>query len=448
MELSDIYDNKPTELCRLGYKYGTDKCPQIKHAYTPFYYKLFYDKRLSIKKVLEFGIGRTHRNRHQPEIVYELGVIPYLSRGASLYMWRDFFPNAQVFGADINPETIFEDERIRTYFCDERKEENIVKLIETIGYDINIVIDDASHHMADQAFLARTLLPLLNKDVTYIIEDVGHSRYITKTLNEYGSYDYDIPKIYRKWRGGMILVIKKKGQEIKSKTPANPLEFVFNKYQIKFDDKTSTPIEISNVGRDDLALLFNALGFKIGVEVGVERGYYSEILCKANPKAIVYGVDPWESLDICKNNPLERRTQNHRTQRGCDRIFEEAKLRLSHYPNHIIIRKYGIDAVNDFADSSLDFVYIDANHEYSCVMSDIDIWSKKVRPGGVVSGHDYYDSAQDTQDNTRHVLVKKVVDSWVAKQNIKPLIIWGARDDVSGVKRDKWRSWMFVNPHT
>lgn len=42
-----------TELCELAYKYGTDKCPQIKHFYTPYYYKLFKDRRLSVKKVLE-----------------------------------------------------------------------------------------------------------------------------------------------------------------------------------------------------------------------------------------------------------------------------------------------------------------------------------------------------------------------------------------------------------
>ena len=211
MELPNFnMDKEPTELCKIGYMRGTDKCPQIKHAYTPFYYKLFNPKRLSIKKVLEVGIGRTHRNRHHPEIVYELGVKSYLSRGASLYMWRDFFPNAQVFGADINPEIMFEDERIKTYLCDERKEEDIAALVEKTGSDIDIVIDDASHHVADQIFLARTILPMLKKDVTYIIEDVGHSRYIRKTLSEHGNYEYVVPAIYRKWRGGMLVVIQNK----------------------------------------------------------------------------------------------------------------------------------------------------------------------------------------------------------------------------------------------
>src|SRR3989344_4404222 len=122
-------DVKITKLCKLGYKYGTDKCPQIKHSYTPFYYELLKDKQQSVKKVLELGIGRTRKNNHKPEKVYELGVKQYLERGASLYMWRDFFPNAQIYGADFRPEVMFEDERIKTYLLDERKKKDLVKLI-------------------------------------------------------------------------------------------------------------------------------------------------------------------------------------------------------------------------------------------------------------------------------------------------------------------------------
>ena len=48
-----------------------------------------------------------------------------------------------------------------------------------------------------------------------------------------------------------------------------------------------------------------------------------------------------------------------------------------------------MDAVKDFADRSLDFVYIDANHEPQFVEEDIREWSKKVKVGGIVSGHDY-----------------------------------------------------------
>ena len=197
-------DVKITKLCKLGYKYGTDKCPQIKHSYTPFYYELLKDKQQSVKKVLELGIGRTRKNNHKPEKVYELGVKQYLERGASLYMWRDFFPNAQIYGADFRPEVMFDDGRIKTYLLDERKKKDLVKLIKKTGSDIDVVIDDASHHVDDQIFAAQTLLPLLDKKVVYIVEDVSHSKLICRALSEHGEYEFNVPDI---WHGGMILVI-------------------------------------------------------------------------------------------------------------------------------------------------------------------------------------------------------------------------------------------------
>lgn len=195
--------NKLTELCQIAYQYGTDKCPQIKHAYTPFYYNLLKTKRQSIKKVLELGIGH-YRDMQKNPTTFDKGLNRTYHRGASLYMWRDFFPNAMIFGADIRPETQFEDERIKTYIFDERKQEDIKRLIENIGSDIDLVVDDASHHVNDQIFLAQTILPLFNSGTTYVIEDVSHSRKISKALSGYKCFVYDPPRI---WHGGMLFVV-------------------------------------------------------------------------------------------------------------------------------------------------------------------------------------------------------------------------------------------------
>ena len=63
-----------------------------------------------------------------------------------------------------------------------------------------------------------------------------------------------------------------------------------------------------------------------------------------------------------------------------------------------------VDFAKTIPDNSLDFVYIDANHSYACVMDDMTAWTPKVRSGGIVSGHDY-----DIAD------VKKAVDEYIAK---------------------------------
>ncbi len=71
-----------TKLCELAEKYGCDKCPQVGHPYTPHYYELL--KYKDIKKVLELGIGSRETMQWTPD---------NYQKGASLKMWRDFFPD-------------------------------------------------------------------------------------------------------------------------------------------------------------------------------------------------------------------------------------------------------------------------------------------------------------------------------------------------------------------
>ena len=172
-----------TKLCDVAFKYGTDKCPQIYHTYTPYYYDLFKDKRESVKKVVEIGIGHSQHLRH---------AVAHYVTGASLRMWRDFFPNAQVYGADIIPETMFIDNRITTYICDETKKEDLEKLIKKIGSDIDIFIDDGWHARDSQVFVCKTVMPLLKKNVVYIIEDLVRPYTAARTLEE---YDCFVPKL-------------------------------------------------------------------------------------------------------------------------------------------------------------------------------------------------------------------------------------------------------------
>lgn len=127
--------------------------------------------------------------------------------------------------------------------------------------------------------------------------------------------------------------------------------------------------------RNDLAIHFNELGFKTGAEIGVLGGTYSEILCKANPTLKLYCVDSW--------GIGEGRLHDYHLRK-----YEVAKIKLALY-NTILMRKLSMDAVKEFKDESLDFVYIDANHSFDFVINDINEWGKKVKNGGIISGHDY-----------------------------------------------------------
>ena len=187
-----------TKLCKIAYLYGTDKCPQISHPYTPYYHKLFNKRRKEVKKVIEMGIGTAKYMQYTPD---------HYVTAASLYMWRDYFPNAQIYGADILPETMIEVERIQTFICDQTKKEDLEELIKKTGSDIDIFIDDGLHSMTTQINLCKTIMPMLKKDVIYIIEDVMRPQRLLKPLRYYNCEIPDLGK--RKLKEDLIVVTNK-----------------------------------------------------------------------------------------------------------------------------------------------------------------------------------------------------------------------------------------------
>jgi len=183
-------------------------------------------------------------------------------------------------------------------------------------------------------------------------------------------------------------------------------------------------IKIPDCSRNDLPELFKERGYKVGAEIGVCKGVFSEILCKGGFK--MYGIDPWI---------MAPDYQHPRGQSRLDQQYEETKARLARF-DYTIIRKTSMEAVKDFEDGSLDFVYIDANHHFRYIAEDIVEWTKKVRSGGIVSGHDFWYSRK-TGENAIHV--RWVVEAYVGAYDIKPLFQLGHTKG-----KDKWPSWMFI----
>ena len=63
---------------------------------------------------------------------------------------------------------------------------------------------------------------------------------------------------------------------------------------------------------------------------------------------------------------------------------------LPDYPNITKVKLEGVEAAKLHEDHSLDFVYIDADHSYSAVVTDINAWKSKIKKGGYIAGHDSY----------------------------------------------------------
>lgn len=193
--------------------------------------------------------------------------------------------------------------------------------------------------------------------------------------------------------------------------------------------------EIPDCSRDDLPEFFKEMGFKVGVEVGVATGSFSIAIAKAGLK--VYGIDPfleYEDFDhpnICN-------------QKRLDRLYWVAQKRCQPY-DITIIRKTSMEAAKDFKNDSIDFVFIDGHHGFKYVAEDLWEWTKKVKKGGIVAGHDYALNKKAIRDPFC-LHVPHVVNAFTDCFRIDNWYVLGERVPKKGEHRDKWRSWMFVNP--
>jgi predicted O-methyltransferase YrrM len=179
------------------------------------------------------------------------------------------------------------------------------------------------------------------------------------------------------------------------------------------------PIEIPN-SRDELGELFKKMGFKRGAEIGVEEGVFSLILCEGNPDMHLTGVDAWTAY---------RGYRDHVSQEKLDDLYNKTINRLKDY-NFTAVRGFSQDVVQTIPDNCLDFVYIDAAHDFVNVTLDIAAWEKRVRKGGIVAGHDYRRTKGGAVNHT-----KDVVQAWTYSHGIKPWYV---------LRGDRAATWLWV----
>lgn len=149
-----------TRLCDLAKKYGCDKTVSIFHDYTPFYDQLLQGR--TVTRVLEIGIGSVASMSHVKDY----------KPGASLRMWREYFPEAMIWGLDNDPGVMINERHILSLPCDQGNELSLTRVAYDLGH-FDLIIDDGSHQLPHQALTANTLIPkLLSPTGVYVIEDV------------------------------------------------------------------------------------------------------------------------------------------------------------------------------------------------------------------------------------------------------------------------------------
>jgi lipopolysaccharide biosynthesis glycosyltransferase len=143
--------------------------------------------------------------------------------------------------------------------------------------------------------------------------------------------------------------------------------------------------------REEFPYLLRALRLHgEGVEVGVYLGEFSEVLLRDSPLSVVHSVDPWKAFDRAEYRDKLNASVDEQEDR-----YQRTRERLQQFGERsVILRSFSAEASEQFRDNSLDFVFIDANHDFEHCSEDLRLWWPEIREGGVMAGHDFFDAVR------------------------------------------------------
>ena len=188
-ELESVNLLARTEMCRVMSKFGSDKA---KNNYTPLYAALFEDRCEQPLRIVELGLGTNN-----PSAPSNMGI--FGAPGASLRGWRRLFPRALVYGADIDRNILFREDRIKTFYCDQLDQSSIRELWSQpdLQGGSDIIIEDGLHTFEANISFLEGSLNRLRPGGIYVTEDIGsesinhwYSRIETLYLKQYPNYEF------------------------------------------------------------------------------------------------------------------------------------------------------------------------------------------------------------------------------------------------------------------
>jgi SAM-dependent methyltransferase len=172
IKMNFCFDEKqPTRLCEIMGRNGSDKgnknITDCWHNYTTFYFSIF--NKLCEKKLRLFELGLGTNNLNLPS---NMGA--YGRPGASLYGWQEYFPNSEIFGADIDTDILFNTDKIKTFYCDQTNKDIIKKMWdeEVLQENFDIIIDDGLHSFNANVCFFENTIHKLKPNGYFIIEDI------------------------------------------------------------------------------------------------------------------------------------------------------------------------------------------------------------------------------------------------------------------------------------
>lgn len=173
------------------FKYNSDKSNF--HNYETIYAALHKDRGL-VKNVMEMGVFF----------------------GASMYAWRDLYPNANIIGLEYDETKLFTDRQIMSLYADQRDLESldvIAKAFKSVPFEL--IVDDGSHLLQETKNTFFALLPLLNVNGWFVVEDIKEEfendwREIGKELDDkYESYLINMMDEAKGYNDNIVFAVKR-----------------------------------------------------------------------------------------------------------------------------------------------------------------------------------------------------------------------------------------------
>ena len=211
----------------------------------------------------------------------------------------------------------------------------------------------------------------------------------------------------------------------------NTNDYLINKYG------SGSPKIVPGMIRYNLYQLFTELGYTVGCEVGVEKGKNAQTMFEIIPNLKLYVVDSYKQHPQYNYAAVD--FPHHWNKHNLLMAKRQAEKKMQGR-NAVIIEKFSDEAVQDIPYDSLDFVYIDGGHSYDYVMTDIILWTWRVRPGGIVSGHDYISASE--LNLKLDINVQQAVNDYISVHKIDN---WFLTDKTrKSNHNNKCPSWFFV----
>lgn len=144
-----------------------------------------------------------------------------------------------------------------------------------------------------------------------------------------------------------------------------------------------------------------------GAEIGCAFGSNAAIILSWWKGRRLYMIDPW-TMQSSETYPEKHDTVDY------DKWFRLCEKLSWRDTRAALIKKLSLDGANTILDDSLDFAYIDGNHCYQSISADLEAWWPKVKSGGIMGGHDFY----NIPTFPNHCEVERAVREWSEKHNL------------------------------